>query len=238
MKTPINIMKNLQLLLIMMAFVLSSAAIAENKNIDAIAGKKKIEVRTSEPDAEIFMNGRKVGSGNALIVVPNEDCVVILIKKETFLTEKIEFCNKKDLEKLPKTQTVQMRLDDSYEATVYNENINQDITLKCETIDKDQAWKLINQILLSHVDVIEMMDKETGYLNTEWTIESFIQNTVRARVIIKETSLNPLVFKVKVVSECSGQAQTPLRSDLKFKEWDRVLKNYKDIVPELQARLK
>ncbi len=97
------------------------------------------------------------------------------------------------MEKLSKMHTVQMRLDDSYEATLYDENINKDIILKCVNIDKDQAWKLINQILLTHVDAIDMMDKETGYLNTEWTIETFIQNTVRTRVIIKEASSDPLM---------------------------------------------
>jgi len=28
------------------------------------------------------------------------------------------------------------------------------------------------------------------------------------------------------------------RNDIKYKEWDRVLKNYKDIIPELRTRLK
>ncbi len=230
-------MKKILLLFSIFIFTISPLVIAKNEG-NATMGKKKIELRISEPDAEIFMNGRKIGTGTALIVVPKEDCVVILVKKETFLTEKIEFCNKKEIEKLPKTHTVQMRLDDSYEATTYDENINRDITLKCKNIDKDQAWKLINQILLTYVDVIEMTDKETGYLRTRWTSKTYTQNTVRTRFIVKESSAEPLVFKVKLVSQQSEQAQSNPNNDQLFKDWDRVLRKYNNAVSEFQVRVK
>ncbi|WP_026450658.1 hypothetical protein [Aequorivita capsosiphonis] len=231
-------MKNILLLFTIMVFIISPSSIAENKTFDAVMGKKKIELRTSEKDAEIFMNGRKIGTGTALIVVPKEDCVVVIIKKESFLTEKIEFCNKKEMEKLSKTHTVQMRPDESHEATVYAENLNRDIILKCENIDKDQAWKLINQILLTYVDVIEMADKETGYLRTGWNSQTYTQNTVRTRFIIKETSTEPLVFKLKLISQQSQQAQSNPHQDQLFKDWDRLLRKYTNAISEFQARIK
>ena len=70
-----------------------------------------------------------------------------------------------------------------------------------------------------------MTDKETGYLRTAWSLKSFMQNTIRTRIIIKETSTEPLVFKIKLVSESSGLPLTSVKSDELYKEWDRVLRS-------------
>ena len=205
---------------------------------NTIIGKKKIEFNTSEKDAEIFINGRKVGEGQAIISVPKDNCIYVIAKKIGFITEKIEFCNKKELEKLPATYTLNMQLDEAYTATINSSFVNRDITLTSNTIPKDQAWKTINQIILSYVDVIDMMDKETGYLRTHWTVNTYTQNTLRSRFIVKESSSDPLIFKVKLVSEQSGQTLTNVTNDQLFKSWDRVLKNYADAIEELQTRIK
>jgi hypothetical protein len=65
-----------------------------------------------------------------------------------------------------------------------------------------------------------------------------MQNTIRTRIIIKETSTEPLVFKIKLVSESSGLPLTSVKSDELYKEWDRVLRSYSDVIGEFQARLK
>jgi hypothetical protein len=105
-------------------------------------------------------------------------------------------------------------------------------------MEKDKAWKLINQIVLSYIDVIEMTDKETGYLRTSWSLKTFRQNTVRTRMIVKESSSDPLTFKVKLVSEASGIPMTSVKSDELYKEWDRVLRSYSNVISEFQARVK
>tara|TARA_R110000787_G_scaffold81036_2_gene175883 strand:- start:42471 stop:42686 length:216 start_codon:yes stop_codon:yes gene_type:complete len=64
-----------------------------------------------------------------------------------------------------------------------------------------------------------MTDKETGYLRTSWSLKAFRQNTVRTRMIIKESSSEPLVFKVKLISESSGLPMTSVKSDELYKEW-------------------
>ena len=92
--------------------------------------------------------------------------------------------------------------------------------------------------MLSYIDVIEMTDKETGYLRTAWSLKTFRQNTVRTRMIIKETSAEPLMFKIKLVSEASGIPLTSVKSDELYKEWDRVLRSYSNVIEEFQARVK
>ena len=233
-------MKNLLLFLIILVFNsgIASSIETEKNTIPFDVGKRKIEVGASEKDAEIYLNGKLIGKGSTVITVPKDDCVTVLSKKMGFLTERIEFCNKKDMTTPPKTYFIEMQRDDAYDASIQTDIANVDIEMVCNTMDKEQAWKLMNQIVLSYIDVIEMTDKETGYLRTAWSLKTFMQNTIRTRMIIKETSTNPLVFKIKLVSESSGLPLTSVKSDELYKEWDRVLRSYSDVIGEFQARLK
>lgn len=208
-----------------------------NSNFE-IVGKKKIDLGVSEADAEIHINGRLVGKGNTQVTVPKDACVTVIIKKTGFLIEKIEFCNKKGMTAPPKSYYVEMIRDDAYDASIQTDIANVDIELVVNNTDKDTAWKLINQIVLNYIDVIEMTDKETGYLRTAWSLKTFKQNTIRTRIIIKESSTDPLVFKAKLVSEESGGALTSVKSDELYKEWDRVLRSYSNVISEFQARIK
>lgn len=201
-------------------------------------GKKRVQVGVSESDAEIYVNGKLIGKGTTEVTVPKDDCVTVTAKKIGFLTETIEFCNQKGMTKPPKTYYIEMKSDDAFDASVQTDIANVDIEIKVNQMDKDKAWKLINQIVLNYIDVIEMTDKETGYLRTAWSLQTFKQNTIRTRMIVKESSSNPLVFKVKLVSEESGDAMTSVKSDHLFKEWDRVLRSYNNAISEFQARVK
>ena len=205
---------------------------------DNMVGKRKVELGVSESNAEIYINGKLVGKGSTIVTVPSKDCVTVIIKMIGFLTERIEFCNKKNMTKPPKSYYVEMRRDDSYDASIQTDIANIDIELKCNSMGKDKAWKLINQIVLNYIDVIEMTDKETGYLRTAWSLKTFMQNTIRTRIIIKESSTDPLVFKVKLISEYSGFPLTSVKSDELYKEWDRVLRSYSNLIGEFQARIK
>ncbi|WP_456464227.1 hypothetical protein [Lutibacter sp.] len=202
-----------------------------------LIGKRKIDFGVSESDAEIWINGKLLGKGNLEIVVPSKGCITVVVKKVGFLTEQIDFCNKKGMAKPPKSYYMQLVRDDAFDASIQTDIANVDIELKC-TISKTKAWKLINQIILSNIDVIEMTDKETGYLRTAWSLKVFKQNTIRTRIIIKQTSDSPLTFKVKLVSEESGRTMTSVKSDELYKEWDRILRSYSNVIPELQARIK
>lgn len=224
----------LAIFLLMSVVTFASTTIEE----DLVVGKKKIELGTSENDAEIYINGKLVGKGQAVITVPNDDCVTVIAKKIGFLTERIEFCNKKDMTKPPKTHYIEMQRDDAYDASIQTDIANVDIEIQVGDMTKDEAWKLINQIVLTYIDVIEMTDKETGYLRTAWSLKTFLQNSVRTRIIVKEASEDPLVFKVKLISEASGLPMVSVKSDELFKEWDRVLRSYSNVISEFQARVK
>jgi len=233
-------MKKTKLLLAIFLISISVSNASEfslNSSFDVV-GKKKIDLGISEADAEIHINGRLVGKGNTEVLVPKDACVTVIVKKIGFLLEKIEFCNKKGMTAPPKSYYVEMIRDDAYDASIQTDIANVDIELIVEAMDKDSAWRLINQIVLNYIDVIEMTDKDTGYLRTAWSLKTFKQNTVRTRIIIKESSSNPLVFKAKLVSESSGGSLTSVKSDELYKEWDRVLRSYSNVISEFQARIK
>lgn len=230
-------MKNKLLTITLLLFAFITVQATNNFSSDMF-GKKKIELGVSENDAEIYINGKLIGKGSTVVTVPSKDCVTVIAKKIGFLTEKIEFCNKKKMTSPPKTYYIEMRRDDAYDASIQTDIANVDIEIQASSMDKDTAWKLINQIVLSSIDVIEMTDKETGYLRTAWSLKTFSQSTVRTRIIIKEASTEPLVFKVKLISEASDLPLVSVKSDELFKEWDRVLRSYSGVISEFQARVK
>jgi hypothetical protein len=202
----------------------------------AMAGKKKILFSTSEPDAQIYIDGKLMGSGQVEVIVLNNSCVTVRVEKIGFLIETINFCNKKGSAVPPKSYYVQMRRDDAYDASVQTDIANIDIQIKTSK-EELQAWKLLSQIITSYFDVIEVTDRETGYLRTSWVVQSFQQNTIRSRVIVKLGNSDPLVYKVKLVSEESRMPGTSVKSDELFREWDRVLRKFENIQEELRSRL-
>lgn len=200
------------------------------------AGKKVVKMGVSEPDAKIFLDGKLMGSGQIDVVILSNTCVNIRIEKVGFLTEHITFCYKSNFAPPPKTYYVEMKKDDAYDATEATDMANIDIEIKTNKPEND-AWKLISQIITSYFDVIEVTDRNTGYLRTSWVVQTFKQNTIRTRMIVKLGNSDPLSYKIKLISEQSGQPQTSVKSDELFKEWDRVLRRYKEVINEVQGRL-
>jgi len=161
----------------------------------SFAGKKVVKLGVSEPDAKIYLDGKLMGTGQLDIVVLSYSCVNVKIEKVGYLTENITFCYKPNYAPPPKTYYVEMKKDDAFDATEATDMANIDIEIKTNKPELD-AWKLISQIITSYFDVIEVTDRETGYLRTAWVVQTFKQNTIRTRVIVKLGSSDPLAYKV------------------------------------------
>lgn len=205
-------------------------------SVSSFAGNKKVRFSCSEPDAKISVNGKQLGVGQLEIIIPSYECVIVKVEKAAFLISVIEFCNKPNFAPPPKTYYCQMEKDDAYDASEATDISNIDIEIRTKKSEVD-AWKLISQIITTYFDVIEVTDRETGYLRTAWIIQTFKQRTVRTRMIVKLGSTDPLTYKIKLVSEIANAPQTSVKSDELFKEWDRVLRKYKEIIHEVQTRL-
>lgn len=205
-------------------------------SLTASAGKKVVRFTCSEPDARIFVDGKMLGSGQIEIMVPAYECVNVKVEKVGYLTGLIEFCNKPNVSPPPKTYFHKMEKDDAFDASEATDVANVDIEIKTNK-KEDEAWKLLSQIITTHFDVIEVTDKATGYLRTAWVVQSFKQKTVRTRIIVKLASVDPLAYKIKLVSEIADAPLVSVKNDELFKEWDRILRKYKEIITEAQARL-
>lgn len=207
-------------------------------SLSAMAAKKKIMVSCSEPDAAIYANGVKVGSGQAEVLVLSNSCVTINIEKNGFLSIEETICNKKGFPKPPKSKYYQLENDPAFDASLHTDIANTDVEVELNPERENiESWKILNQIITNYFDVIEISDRETGYLRTAWNMQSFESSTVRTRIIVKIGTIEPLSYKVKLVSEI-GDPDISVKSDHKFKEWNRILRSYESVIDQIVSRLK
>lgn len=195
-----------------------------------------VVISASESDAKIFVNGQLMGYGNLKVKIPKNTCSTILVMKVGFLNHMLSLCNDKLSPKPQRNYHFNMKRDDAFDASIQTDIANVDIQLNTHE-SEDKTWKMISQIITSYFDIIEITDRDSGYLRTAWVSKRFVQNTIRTRVIVKLASTEPLGYKIKLVSEESGLPLTSVKQDELFVPWDRVLKYYEDMMIELQNRI-
>ncbi len=203
-----------------------------------LQASESVLISTSEPDAKIIVDGQNLGTGTLKVKVSKNSCVTVKIEKLGFLKYEQTYCDKKGSTPPPKRQFFDMKKDDAYEASVKTDQANVDFSVVVnEKYNQSEAWKLTTQIVTDYFDAIEVSDKETSYLRTAWSIQTFQQNTIRTRIIIKLANSSPLTFKVKLVSECSGNGGTSVKADELYREWDRILRKYQNVISDFSTRL-
>jgi len=198
--------------------------------------KKTVLVSASQNDASLFVDGKPAGSGQASVLVLGNSCVTVKAERAGYMDEVVTFCNRNDAAQLPKSYYIEMRRDEAYDASVQTDIANVDVEIRTKR-KMDEAWRILNQIVTSYIDVIEITDKETGYLRTAWELQSFSGKTVRTRIIMRLGSDDPLTFRIKLVSEHSRAGGTSIKADEQYREWDRVLRKYANLISEAQSRL-
>ena len=194
---------------------------------------------TSEKDAQIYVDGKSMGSGQTPVVrVRKNTCVRVKAEKTGFLTEELTYCYNGNNFGKPKTKYIVLPNDDAYDASVITDYANKDFEV---TVSKEwteaEAWKIISQIVTNYFDNLEMADKATGYMKTSWQSKSFIRKTNRSRIIVKQSSSTPLKYKIKIISEYSDNPDQSVKNDDAYKEWDRILRAYDNLITEFQTRL-
>jgi hypothetical protein len=199
---------------------------------------QSVMISTSEPDAEIIVDGQTLGRGNLKVKIPKNACTDVKIVKPGYLKYEQTYCNKRGQTEPPKKQFFDMQKDDAEEASIKTDQANVDFSVEInKNQDPNEVWRRITQVVTDYFDAIEVSDKETNYLRTAWSIQSFQQNTIRSRIIIKLAKSNPLTIKVKLVSEYSGAPLTSVKADEQFHEWDRVLRKYQNVISDFTTRL-
>ena len=201
--------------------------------------KKTITVTVDPKDANIYSNGELMGQGSVDIAIQKNDCVKIEVGKTGWLWQSAKFCNRKGYAKPPKSKYFELQKDDAFEASISGTDIaNNDLPVRVRSgISEEEAWRQIAQIITSYFDIIEVTDRETGYLRTAWHMSSFSQTTIRTRLILKTSSSDPLIFTVKIVSERATGKGVSVKADERYESWDRVLRKFSGIVDEIMTRM-
>lgn len=203
---------------------------------------RKLVITVSEADAEIFVNGNKVGYSPHTLNMRNGDCAFVEVKKPGFITETRKWCIGLDRRGIPepvgKNHFIELKKDEAYNASAKTDNANIDFSVEVnKKLTEADSWKLANQIIKNYIDDIVQIDKETGYMITAWKVQIFPPKTIRTRIILKLSNSNPLAYKIKIESQYSEVEGVGVKDDEKFKEWDRVLKKYDNLISEFQTRL-
>ncbi len=197
---------------------------------------------TAPPAARIFVNQKQAGVGSFAVQIPDGNCSKVRVEQAAFLTYEREYCVQLNAPAPPMDDNVTLKQDDSYAASLASDQANVNVTVEVgSTFQEDQAWKLLSSIVLTHFDVLENSDSQTGYLRTAWQIKSWGDNNevvIRTRIIVKRSNDSPLRYSVKIVSERNKMAGVSIKEDENFMPWDRLLNTYKDVISEAQSRLK
>ena len=180
-----------------------------------------------------------MGAGSLQLTVPYGECLTVETKEEGFVPESRTYCKKKGQGVPPKSDYFKMQPDESYTSSIQSDIANKELVLNVkQDRTKDEAWRIIVATILGKFDVLEMNDEKSGYLRTSWIGVTFKANTVRMRVIVKQSTDEPLSYKIKFVSENSGRSGTAFSADEQFVAFGRILKTYDGFLDEMTTKLK
>jgi hypothetical protein len=201
---------------------------------------RAFEVRPEPETAEMWVAGRRVGVGPQQVVVQKDECVEVRAEAPAYIPWRKEYCLLNNGTPLPvEGELAKLNADGSWAMSTASDqaNVNFNVSVNPKRTE-DEAWKILSQIVTNLFDVLELSDKETGYMRTGWNVTR-VENccTIRTRVIVKQADSSPLRYTVKLVSENSYVAKNAQEDEL-FKPWPRLLVRYKDIINEMQERLK
>ncbi|AMW03742.1 hypothetical protein [Gemmatimonas phototrophica] len=191
--------------------------------------------------ARVFVNNRQAGTGAVSVKIPEGGCVTVRVEQSGFMPWQEPYCVQDNAPAPPLEANVQLAADESYGASVASDQANVNITVEVSSkLAEEQAWKLVSSIVLSAFDVLENSDSQTGYLRTAWQVRTWKETgrVVRTRVIVKRQGDSPLRYAIKIDSEQNRDPLKSARDDENFEAWDRLLNSYKDLISEMQARLK
>ncbi|HWY98948.1 MAG TPA: hypothetical protein VNY36_07685, partial [Bacteroidia bacterium] len=161
-----------------------------------------VHVIPSEPDATIFVDNKKIATGDYNVQINQNECATVRVEKDGFIPYEIKYCNQvKGYQVPPARDNVVLAKDESFDASAQNDNANQFFKVEVDKkYNEDAAWKIINQIVLEYYDEIVTNIKESGYLVTSWKVQSFNERTIRTRIITKTISTSPLTYGIKICS--------------------------------------
>ncbi len=221
------------------------------------AFEARLNITTFPSSASIYLNGNKVGNGTAQIVLEKADVIEIKVEnigyKTTIRTLHYVRGAKggNEYDRGINSYSILLEKDESYvnvNIASSNEDIKE-ISFKSDSINNYfsfspdnkykqlEAWKIINKIVGYYFDDLESLKNDTAYIQSSWQVKIVGSKKIRTRIIVRTDMLNPLTYKIKVQSEYSTDINANTKANDKYREWDRILKKYKNIFFDLNKGL-
>ncbi len=205
---------------------------------------REVAIRAPE-GAVIRVNGKEVGTSEYTLKLVRGSEAKIEVEKKGYVSYMTTLYNE-DTEVAPPPfialteGSPEFPEDESFTSSTESDLANRDFVLSTpDGMAEEDAWRIVAQIVQTYYDELEQIDRETGYLRTAWVYKSYPNRTVRTRVIVKINNREPLKYSIKISSEeNSDRTKLDSRDDDDYKPWDRVLNQYKEIISEMQSRLK
>lgn len=226
----------------------------------ASAFEATLEFAVYPTDAKIYFNGELRGTGKAKVELQRAILVEVKIEKEGYITflksyrygKGSQFAmneGKGSYERGENKYAITLEVDPNYLSPKEKENNLNRISYVTDSINKffnviinskyneNEAWKIANQTLSDYFDDLENKKDESGNLKTAWQSQIIGDNKIRTRVIVKTNTEASLSFKIKIQSEYSDDKNSSVKDDEKFRDWDRLLLKYRQLIPDLNRRL-
>jgi hypothetical protein len=183
---------------------------------------RMVQLEVDHADATITYGEESLIGNTAKIIIPKNETVTLQVAKQGFVPQNLVFHNKRDMDQPP----------------VQFANSRMPLSIKT-SISSSDAWKILISIITREFDVLETVDFNAGYLISAWEYDEFNKGdrTIRNRVIVTNSgSTQENNYSVKFVSQLA-EGKVDVRDDTKFKDWNRMLKKYHELIDEIELRL-
>ncbi len=193
------------------------------------ANVKTILVIPSE--ARIFVNNEPVGKGSYDLSFEYRDKVLLTFSCDGYETASYTLYRNH----AEQTITYKLSKDEAFENSIGGETAGQyvnrwvPIVVRPE-LTKDEAWLRMISIVKENFDHLEKTDKSAGWIRTFPTITPYKASDVRTVLeIVPSYSTGELQYKVRL----SFEKRRKGTGDDGWKSYYRLLKKYKDVIPNL-----
>lgn len=217
-------MKKILLIVLCLSISIFSSYAQKSKTINVI------------PDnASIMIGGIEVGSGTYDLRINKQDYVILRMSAPGYIEKTVRiFKNDKN-----RTYTFKLEADESFAASETGSDLaNKSMSVIVrEGMSADDVWKSIIYYTTDLFPNLEISDKSAGWIRSAWELQTFAYCTVRTRIEIKEVpGQDDLRYRVLLRSEYA--LNDCGLDDQCFKEWDRILKKYKQAIEDLVNALR
>ena len=225
----------------------------------ATAFEAKLSFTAVPSTAKIYFNGELSGTGTATITLERAILVEVKIVNEGFITfqknyrygKGSQFAKNEGVggyERGKNEYTITLDEDPAYVSPEEKEEKLDKISILTDSINKfincsvnakysqTDSWKIVNSVVSDYFDDIDNTNTEVGTLKTPWQSQIIGSQKMRTRLIVKTNTDNS--YKIKIQSEYTDNVNASVKDDETFKEWDRILKKYSNLIIDLNSKLK